>query len=72
MSGLVKGIDLSEHNGVVDWDQVKSSGVGFAMLRAGYGQTLDKQFVRNIEECNRTGLPCGVYWFSYADRKSVV
>lgn len=34
MSGLVKGIDLSEHNGVVDWDQVKSSGVGFDLLRA--------------------------------------
>ncbi len=66
MSGLIKGIDLSEHNGVVDWDQVKSSGVGFATLRAGYGQALDKQFVRNIEECSRIGLPCGVYWFSYA------
>lgn len=66
MSGFVTGIDISEHNGVVDWEQVRSSGVAFAMLRAGYGQTLDKQFKRNIEECGRTGLPCGVYWFSYA------
>ncbi len=66
MSGYIKGIDVSEHNGVIDWDKVKASGIGFAMIRAGYGQTLDKQFKRNASECNRLGIPCGVYWFSYA------
>ncbi len=66
MSAYTKGIDVSEHNGVIDWEKAKASGVGFAMIRAGYGRTVEKQFKRNISECNRVGLPCGVYWFSYA------
>lgn len=66
MSGYIKGIDVSEHNGEIDWEKVKASGIGFAMLRGGYGQTVDKQFRRNASECNRLGIPCGVYWFSYA------
>ena len=66
MSGYIKGIDVSEHNGVIDWEKVKASGIGFAMIRGGYGQTLDKQFKRNASECNRLGIPCGIYWFSYA------
>lgn len=66
MSGYIRGIDVSEHNGVIDWEKVKASGIRFAMLRGGYGQTLDKQFKRNASECNRLGIPCGVYWFSYA------
>ncbi len=66
MSGFRKGIDVSEYNGVVDWEKVKASGAGFAMIRAGFGRTLDRYFQRNVEQCNRVGLPCGVYWFSYA------
>lgn len=62
------GIDISTHNGTIDFEKVKKSGkVDFVMIRAGYGQNnIDKQFKRNIEECNRLGIPCGVYWFSYA------
>lgn len=37
------------------------------IIRAGYGKgTEDKQFARNISECNRLNIPVGVYWFSYA------
>lgn len=62
-----KGIDVSRHNGVIDWDKVKKAGIDFAMIRAGYGaRTIDDKFERNIKECNRLGIPCGVYWFSYA------
>ena len=62
-----KGIDVSRHNGVIDWDKVKKAGIDFAMIRAGYGAgTIDDKFERNIKECNRLGIPCGVYWFSYA------
>lgn len=61
------GIDVSKHNGVIDWDKVKAAGVQFAMIRAGYGQNnIDSKFKLNISECNRVGIPCGVYWFSYA------
>lgn len=63
----MKGIDVSTHQGIIDWEKVKAAGINFAMIRAGYGKNnIDKQFVRNISECNRLGIPCGVYWFSYA------
>ena len=63
----IKGLDVSEFQGIVDWERVKASGYQFAMLRAGYGfNTVDKQFHRNASECNRIGLPIGVYWFCYA------
>lgn len=63
----IQGLDVSEFQGVVDWEQVKAAGYQFAMLRAGYGfGTLDAQFRRNAAECNRIGLPIGVYWFCYA------
>lgn len=62
----MKYIDVSEHQGVIDWEQVKGN-VDGVIIRAGYGRNnIDKQFVRNISECNRLGIPCGVYWFSYA------
>lgn len=63
----LKGLDVSEFQGTIDWAQVKAAGYQFAMLRAGYGfGTLDKQFQRNAAECNRIGLPIGAYWFCYA------
>ena len=61
------GIDVSEWQKTIDWEAVKAAGIEFAMIRAGYGQNnIDPQFKRNISECNRLGIPCGVYWFSYA------
>lgn len=63
---ILKGIDVSEHQGIINWDAVKGN-IDFAMLRAGYGRNnIDKQFIRNISECNRVGIPVGIYWFSYA------
>lgn len=64
---MKKGIDVSVHNGTIQWEQVKNSGIDFVMIRAGYGQNnIDRQFKRNIEECNRLNIPVGIYWFSYA------
>ena len=63
----IKGLDVSEFQGEVDWERVKAAGYQFAMLRAGYGySTVDKLFRRNASECNRIGLPIGAYWFCYA------
>ena len=45
-----KGIDVSEHQGVIDWAKVAKDSVQFAVIRAGYGRELsqkDKQFERN-------------------------
>lgn len=67
MAILKTGIDVSSHQGVIDWEKVKVSGVEFAMIRGGFGQHyIDAHFTRNISECNRLEIPVGVYWFSYA------
>ena len=64
---IAKGIDVSKHQGTIDWNKVEASGVKFAIIRAGLGKsTVDPQFVRNVTQCNALGIPCGVYWFSYA------
>ena len=63
----MKGIDVSKHQGTIDWDKVKAAGIDFAIIRAGLGKsTIDPQFVRNITACNRLKIPCGVFWASYA------
>ena len=66
-----QGIDVSEHQGRIDWDAVKASGIDFAILRVGFaapsfGGRVDYQFNRNISECERLGIPYGVYIYSYA------
>ena len=34
---IAKGIDVSYHNGDIDWAKVKAAGISFALLRCGYG-----------------------------------
>ena len=62
-------IDVSEHQGVINWDAVKPNIAG-AILRCGYGDNYesqdDSQWVRNLAECERLGIPRGVYLYSYA------
>lgn len=61
------GIDVSYHQGTIDWKKVADSGVEFAMIRAGYGKsTLDEKFIENITGADTAGLKVGVYWFIYA------
>lgn len=66
---MLKGIDVSEHQGVIDWEVVKGQ-IDYAILRVGYGDNIesqdDKQFIRNANECSRLGIPFGVYIYSYA------
>lgn len=65
-----KGIDLSKHNGAVDWDKIKADGVQFAIIRTGFGinhpSQKDPQFERNYAEAKRVGMPIGCYHYSYA------
>lgn len=67
---VLNGIDVSKHNGQIDWNAVKASNkVEFALLRAGLGRLAsqkDKQFERNYSECKRLDIPIGAYWYSYA------
>mgnify|MGYP000886957117 FL=1 len=65
-----KGIDVSEHNGCVDWSKAKAAGLQFAILRLGFGGDIesqdDAQFERNVSECERLEIPWGAYLYSYA------
>lgn len=61
------GIDVSRYQGNIDWNQVKNSGISFAMLRGGYGQNnIDPYFHQNAAACQKLKIPFGIYWFSYA------
>lgn len=63
-----KGIvDVSEHNGVIDWAAARANGVEGVIIRIGFGTSrLDYQAQRNISECKRLGIPFGIYIYSYA------
>lgn len=65
-------MDVSRHQGVIDWAKVKASGrVDGVMLRAMGNSAdgkhskpyLDPAFERNYAECTRLGIPCGVYGY---------
>lgn len=65
----MKGIDVSKHQGNVNWSHVKADGVKFAIIRAGCGKEAyqkDIQFENNYAGCKSNGIPVGVYWYSYA------
>ena len=65
----MKGIDVSSHQGLIDWAKVKASGIEFAIVRAGYGQystQVDSKARQNFFGALGAGLHVGAYWFSYA------
>lgn len=66
---LYCGIDVSEHNGDVDFSKLMND-IGFAILRCGYGSDYsdqdDARFAENAAKCLKAGLPYGVYLYSYA------
>ena len=65
----LRGIDVSAHNGLIDWQAVKNAGIQFVLIRAGYGNDISQKdlfFDRNIQGAINAGIPAGVYWFSYA------
>ncbi len=69
---LVLGIDVSEHQGTIDWQAVADAGVKFAIIRCGWrgysGGSLnaDTLFQENVEGALAAGLEVGVYFFSQA------
>lgn len=66
---MLKGIDVSFAQGVIDWDKVKGN-IDFAIIRCGYGDNMESQddawWKRNADECTRLGIPFGAYIYSYA------
>ncbi len=71
------GIDVSSYQGttaysssLIDWETVKNDGIDFAIIRIGWGQDEtsqdDSEAIYNMNECERLGIPYGVYIYSYA------
>ena len=62
-------IDVSSHDGLIDWNSVDEHIEG-VIIRIGYGSDYvsqdDKQAIRNMDACERLGIPYGVYIYSYA------
>ena len=71
-TGTVMGIDISKHNGNIDWNAVKNSGVQYVILRCGYRGSAsgvlveDQKFKSNIQGATAAGLKVGIYFFSQA------
>lgn len=65
----MKVIDVSKHNGAVDWIKVRSSGVDGVIIRAGFGKLAsqkDVMFEADYRGAAEAGLHIGAYWYSYA------
>lgn len=66
------GVDVSEHDGAIDWVAAKAAGIDFAMIRVGYrgyGEgtlNLDDYFISNITNAKAAGVKVGAYFFSQA------
>ena len=74
------GVDVSEHNGSIDWKKVKADGIDYAIIRCGFGwdkkrtdrtngSQEDYRFVTNVKNARAAGLKVGVYLYSYAWNK---
>ncbi|MDR0946795.1 MAG: glycoside hydrolase family 25 protein [Ruminococcus sp.] len=66
------GVDVSSHNGDINWEAVKDDGIDFAMIRLGYrgygdgALNLDSEFYDNIKGAQAAGLDVGVYFYTQA------
>lgn len=71
-SGKMSGIDVSSHQGQIDWEKVAGSGVEFAIVRLGYRSYgdgalhIDQRAKENLEGARAVGLKVGAYFFSQA------
>jgi lysozyme len=60
----IKGIDLSHHNGAIDWSAVAGDGVQFAYIKATEGGDFqDDHFVANCRGATAAGIVCGAYHY---------
>lgn len=67
-SGAIsQGVDVSKHNGAVNWNQVAASGMKFTFIKVGSTYSgVDPQFAANMAGAQAAGLKTGVYLYSYA------
>ncbi|MDO4547752.1 MAG: GH25 family lysozyme [Clostridia bacterium] len=64
---LFRGIDISQYNDVVNFDQVRDSGIDMVYIRSSLGFSyVDSRFERNADGCQEAGLEFGFYHFCTA------
>ncbi|PAU69218.1 1,4-beta-N-acetylmuramidase [Bifidobacterium italicum] len=67
MNPVLKVIDVSEHQGSIDWNKVKNSGIDGVILRIGYGYGYeDARFAQYLAQVRALKIPFGIYHYSYA------
>ena len=70
LKNIYYGVDISEHNGVINWNALKANDVSFAIIRASFGDAIagreDYRFEKNIYDAYTNGMKIGVYHYSYS------
>ncbi|WP_116652426.1 glycoside hydrolase family 25 protein [Pelagibacterium sediminicola] len=62
----IHGIDVSRHQGTIDWQAVARAGTRFAFIKAtDGGDHLDPRFHENWRKAREAGIPRGAYHFVY-------
>lgn len=62
------GIDISNHQGAFNWEAARADHVTFAWVKATEGRSfIDGQFVRNMREARKRGIPIGAYHYARPD-----
>lgn len=60
----IVGIDISAHNGDIDFDAVAQDGISFVIIKASEGASFkDRKFIDNIRRAKAAGLKVGAYHF---------
>lgn len=63
---VIDGCDISYWQGYIDFNKMYAAGIRFVIIRAGYGTTIDRNFVTYINAAIAAGLMVGIFWFLYA------
>lgn len=64
---MYNGIDVSAHQGKINWAVTKKQGVDFAMIRASCSMHTDARLAMNVNGCKENSIPYGFYHTLYAD-----
>ena len=65
--GVIKGLDISAHQGTINFNKVKEDGIKFIIPRTSYGTLTDSKFLEYVKGAKKVGIEIkGVYVFSYA------
>jgi len=73
VSDTVFGIDVSHHNGIIDWETLKLNHpeIEFAYIRCVVGPgRVDNRYLKNVQGAKRVGIKTGAYVYYYANRNS--